>query len=192
MILMTNNILLLLINLIFSLLIYASIIRFLIQWAGVPLINPFSQVILRITAPLLKPFSYIVGTHKNYNLSAVLLALVIEVLYIIILVAVVSHSFPDVGGLLLWVLATLVQQIANVLLYGTVIYALMSWFPSLTSSPLGQCIIIVIDPFVTFFRRVIPSFGGLDFSPMALVLLMIILRMLLQPILYYAVHLALA
>jgi YggT family protein len=192
MISITNNILLLFINLIFSLFIYASIIRFLIQWAGVPLINPFAQIILKITRPIIKPFSYIVGTYKNYNLSVVLLAVILEVLYVIVLIAVVSHSFPDIGGLLLWALATLVQQTSNVLLYGTVIYALMSWFPSLTTSPLGQCIIIIINPFVDFFRRIIPSFGGLDFSPMAFILLMIIIRMLLQPILYYAVHLALA
>lgn len=188
----TANIVLMLINVIFGALAYLAILRFLIQWAGVPFINQFAQIITRVSMPFIKPLTYIIGTYKHYNISAVLFGLLVEVIRIILLVAFVSHSFPDIGGLLLWALIVLAQHVCTILLYSTVIFALMSWFPALSSSALGQCIVLIINPIISVFRRFIPAFGGLDFSAMAFVFILYIARMLLDPLLFHAMAYAMA
>ena len=66
----------------------------------------------------------------------------------------------------------------------------MSWIPTLANTDLGRCIISIINPFLTFFRRFIPSLGGLDLSPMAFVVVIIVIQYLLVPIENYAQALA--
>ncbi|MGY3724568.1 YggT family protein [Granulicatella balaenopterae] len=43
-------------------------------------------------------------------------------------------------------------------------YALLSWFPGAYSSALGQWLIKMCQPYVDYFERLIPSFGGVSFS----------------------------
>ena len=61
-------------------------------------------------------------------------------------------------------------------LYGLVIvvYCLMSWIPQMTGwindlySVLGK----ICDPYLDLFRKVIPSAGGIDFSPIVALLVL--------------------
>lgn len=44
-------------------------------------------------------------------------------------------------------------------------YILMSWFPNARESKVGQLIASIVEPYLSIFRKIIPSFGGIDFSP---------------------------
>lgn len=45
------------------------------------------------------------------------------------------------------------------------VYVLLSWFPNAQGTTLDRFLNRLIDPFLDIFRRFIPSFGGLDISP---------------------------
>lgn len=45
------------------------------------------------------------------------------------------------------------------------IHILMSWVPNLRGSSFGQIIDKIAEPYLGFFRRFIPPFGMIDFSP---------------------------
>lgn len=63
-----------------------------------------------------------------------------------------------------------------------VIYILMSWFRP-TSGLLGtiyDALAALVEPYLALFRRLIPSAGGLDFSPMAAIFALVIVRMILR------------
>lgn len=64
-------------------------------------------------------------------------------------------------------------------------YVLMSWFPAVTAGSLSQVYRVlasVCEPFVGFFRRILPSAAaggsGLDFSPVAAILALQVLALL--------------
>lgn len=45
-----------------------------------------------------------------------------------------------------------------------VVYALMTWLPNAMSSSFGQLIARLVEPYLNFFRRIIPSIGMVSFS----------------------------
>lgn len=62
--------------------------------------------------------------------------------------------------------------IVNLILYAINIYSfvliasiLMSWLPNAKQSAFGQMLSKVTDPYLDIFRKIIPPFGMIDFSP---------------------------
>ncbi len=53
-------------------------------------------------------------------------------------------------------------QVFSILL---VIYILMSWVPSTRETKFGQLLTKIAEPYLGFFRKFIPPFGMIDFSP---------------------------
>lgn len=53
-------------------------------------------------------------------------------------------------------------QLYSILL---VIYILMSWVPSTRETKFGQLLTKIAEPYLGFFRKFIPPFGMIDFSP---------------------------
>lgn len=186
------NFLILIMQLVFSILGYFLWLRFLLQWASAPINNIFTIQIIKICKPLLKPFQYIIGSHKRYNLTCLLLLLLLNVVEVVLFIWIVDSTFPNIGGLLLFALIKMFSQLCTMIFYGTIIYAIMSWFPNLMQSALGECIIAIINPMAGFFRRFIPTMGIFDFSAMALLIAVMLAQYGLAYLLKTAVVLALA
>jgi|GEM_PF-4306630 len=189
---MAINLLLLLMQIVFSIFSYLGWIRFLLQWGNAPVNNIFTQQIIKISQPILKPFQWIVGSHKNYNFAALLFLLLLNIIEILLMIGLFYHTFPDLGGLLLWAIIKMILQACQIIFYGTIVFALMSWFPSLVQSPLGQCIIAIIAPIVNLFRRFIPTIGIFDLSAMAVIIAIIFIQFILNAAIIKAIALALA
>jgi YggT family protein len=66
-------------------------------------------------------------------------------------------------------------------LYSFVVLAavIMSWLPVNRRSPLALVVFRLTEPALAPIRRVLPSAGGLDFSPMVLLLVLQLLKRLL-------------
>lgn len=76
-----------------------------------------------------------------------------------------------------------VQQFLNLLLLALeiaiLIRVLMSWIPNLNpDNPIVQIIRSITDPILEPARRLIPPIGGLDISPLVVLLLLNLLRSL--------------
>lgn len=68
-------------------------------------------------------------------------------------------------------LALAVQVVGNVFTWVVIASVLLSYFLD-PYHPIRQALDRIVDPFLTPIRRVMPtSMGGLDFSPMVLILL---------------------
>ena len=46
-----------------------------------------------------------------------------------------------------------------------VVYILLSWLQGAYDSKLGVVLAKICEPYLSVFRRIIPSLGGIDFSP---------------------------
>ena len=81
------------------------------------------------------------------------------------MIALLNNSYLLISGAL---------QLFSILL---VIYIFMSWVPSTRETKFGQLIAKVAEPYLGFFRKFIPPFGMIDFSPIvALLALQLISR----------------
>ncbi len=77
-------------------------------------------------------------------------------------------------------LANVINLISQLLILLIFIYALISWFVS-PYHPIREAIGRIIDPLLDPIRRVVPTAGGFDFSPLILMVLVeIIARILIN------------
>ncbi|PLR97360.1 YggT family protein [Bacillus sp. T33-2] len=59
----------------------------------------------------------------------------------------------------------LLQQLIEIYQWALIIYILMSWFPNARETAIGQFLARICEPFLEPFRRIIPSVGMIDISP---------------------------
>ena len=78
-------------------------------------------------------------------------------------------------------LVTLISYLFNALTLILIARALLSWFDPGMRSSVGKILVDFTEPILGPIRRMIPSAGGLDFSPIiAIILLQFVERIVLQ------------
>ncbi|CAN5616124.1 hypothetical protein BH24ACT26_BH24ACT26_05670 [soil metagenome] len=76
------------------------------------------------------------------------------------------------------ILVCTVLQVYTFILFARIIlsWVSMAWTPPASLSPVIGVIYDLTEPIMGFFRRLIPSMGGLDLSPLIIFLLISVLR----------------
>lgn len=60
---------------------------------------------------------------------------------------------------------TILSDLFQLYSYMMIAWILMSWVPNLRYSKVGAVLGYLVEPYLSIFRRVIPAFSGIDFSP---------------------------
>ena len=76
---------------------------------------------------------------------------------------------------------TLISYLVNALTLLIIARALLSWFDPGMRSSVGRVLVDITEPLLGPIRRLLPSAGGIDFSPFILIILLqVIQRVVLQ------------
>lgn len=62
-------------------------------------------------------------------------------------------------------LVVIVANIIGIYQWALIIYIFMSWFPNARETKIGQFLARICEPFLEPFRRIVPSIGMIDISP---------------------------
>ncbi len=81
------------------------------------------------------------------------------------------------------VLAQMIGLLANLLIILIFVWVIVSWILA-PYHPIREALDRIVEPMLTPIRRVIPSIGMLDLSPMILMILIELVSRLLQNVLY--------
>jgi YggT family protein len=76
-------------------------------------------------------------------------------------------------------LFSLLSYVLTAMQIAIIARALFSWFDPTGRTPIGQILLKVTDPIIVPIRRLLPSAGFVDFSPMVALIAIIILQRLL-------------
>ena len=177
-----------LVKIFFQLYIMVILFRFLLQLVRADFYNPLSQFTVKLTNPVLVPLrKFIPGYGGVDNASLVFAGLVILIKIIAINFMKGIDAQPlDIFIFVIW---GIVEQLLNIVMYVTIIGALLSWFGGAHINPVAGVFYQISDPFVRPVRKILPPIGGLDLSPMFLIIGIIFIKML---ILYNVQYLAFA
>jgi YggT family protein len=63
------------------------------------------------------------------------------------------------------IVISLLQELIGIYSWALIIYILMSWFPTARDNAIGRFLARICEPYLEPFRRIIPSFGMMDISP---------------------------
>jgi YggT family protein len=145
--------------------------------------NPMSQAIHQVTNWLILPIRKMLPAGKVVDWASLLAALVVAIIYLLLMWIVSTGTLPP-AGLLPAVIGAGVVTIArwglNLIVWLTLIQAVLSWVnPMAAIMPVLRTL---TEPLLLPIRRIMPRFGSIDLSPIALLILAQIAMMVLNRI----------
>jgi YggT family protein len=171
------NALSLVIELAFNLLATLFVLRVLAEAARADFHNPISQFLYRATNPVLAPIRRVIPNWRRINLAALLLAWLVMVLKNALLFVLLGAA-PNAAGLLVLGLADLIDFVLVfylVLIFG---WSLMSMLQVDSRQPVLRLAGAIVEPLLRPLRGRL-TVGMIDFSPMAVMLVIVLARILI-------------
>ncbi|MDR6176904.1 YggT family protein [Pseudomonas sp. SORGH_AS 211] len=149
-----------------SLYLLIILLRFILQLVRADFYNPLSQFTVRATQPLLKPVRRIIPGFGGVDLAALVLAILVQLALMMVVVVVLGAS---IGGLfpalLIWALLGVASLFLKVFFFALIVSVILSWVAPQTHNPAAELVNQICEPLLAPFRRILPSLGGLDLSP---------------------------
>jgi len=172
-----------LITTLFSLYILVVMLRFLFQLTRADFYNPISQFVVKATNPPLRVLRRIIPGVGGIDFASIVLMLVLQFVSLAVVVLLRGASPGSLGilSLLLWSVEELVKLAFNVFIFSILIQAVLSWVNPGTYNPVNNLLYSLNEPLLRPVRRLIPPMGGLDLSPLAVIIGLQVLKMLVIP-----------
>ncbi len=167
-----NNALLFLVKTLLDLYILTFLLRLLLQWVRADFYNPLSQFIVRVTNPLVRPLRRVIPPIGGIDTATLLVILGLELAATALLLGMATGG-PLPGLVTLLYLAVLRTLVLLLRLYfvAILISVILSWVGRDARHPLVALLNSVVEPVLRPVRRILPSIGGLDLSPLIVLLL---------------------
>ncbi len=171
---------LLLINSIGSLILLIIFLRFLLQLVRADFYNPLSQMIVKFTNPMLIPLRRIIPGFGGLDVASLVLAFAAQYLLIMLILVVAGYGLNLPWVMMLgWSAVGLLKLVLNIYFWGMLIMVIASWVAPNSYNPALILINQLLEPVVAPVRRIMPDMGGLDLSPLIVLLGIQVLEILL-------------
>jgi YggT family protein len=158
-------------------------LRFLFQLTRADYHNPISQIVVKLSNPPLVRLRRVVPSLPGIDTAAVVLLLILEMCRIAGINLLSGHS-PAIVGLVLLSVGELLKLAIYIIIFSIFIRAILSWFGGAGYTPVLRLMHTFTEPVLKTFRRLLPVTGGLDFSPIAVfIVFMVVLKIVVQPLL---------
>lgn len=165
-----------LLGLAFDLVVALLVLRVMAEACRADFHNPLSQVIYRYTNPVLAPIRRFLPNWRRINLAALVLAWLALVLKRLLLFAL-GGLLPQLSGLLVLALADLLDFALLVYIVLVFAWSLLSMFAVDQRQPLLRLMDALVAPVLRPLRGKLIA-GNIDFAPMAVLIVLFLVRML--------------
>ncbi len=162
---------------IFGLIAWLVLLRLFIEWFRADFYNPLCQGIYKLFNPITAPLRKIISSINGFNIGVFLLLVLVVVIEVIVINAL-NGMQATVSGMSKFGLALLLDHILTFIFWLIVIRAILSFVSANPNNAMVPIIIRITNPMLRPFSRLLPPMGGIDFSPMLLLLAIYLLRAL--------------
>lgn len=171
-----------LIELAFNLCLLAVLLRLLLQFVKADFYNPFSQLLVKVTQPLLGPLRRVLPSLGRLDSASLLLLLLLVVAEIYLLSGLAGH-FPNPLGVLIYGIGKLLSLLLSTYSIMLIALAISSWFMPQGYHPLLGLLQQLTEPLLRPVRNLLPPLGGIDLSLLAvLVILQLMMILFVGPL----------
>ena len=165
---------------VFSLLLLVVMLRFLLQLVRADFYNPLSQFVVKITNPLILPLRRIIPGLWGLDLAAVVVLLLVQLASIVVVLLLYGAALPNILLMLIWSVLGLLGLLVNFYFFALLAMIILSWVAPGTSHPAARLLYQLTEPVMAPFRRLLPSMGGMDFSPILVFILINVVQIVLR------------
>lgn len=167
-----------LIGFVFDVYIFLVLTRFILQAVRADFYNPISQFVVRATNPPLVPLRRVIPGWGGIDTAALVLVLVLLAAKIMVLIWMAGYGMPGGAQLLLISVRELAGLLLSYAFWAILVRVILSWVAPDPANPVTRIIIQITEPVMAPARKVLPPMGGLDLSPILVLLLIQFLRIL--------------
>ncbi|AHF74962.1 Integral membrane protein YggT involved in response to extracytoplasmic stress (osmotic shock) [Candidatus Sodalis pierantonius str. SOPE] len=157
--------------------IMVLLLRIWMQWTRCDFYNPFSQLIVKITQPVIGPLRRVIPALGPLDSASLLLALILAMIKFPLLMLIEVHVLILDPIFLLVGLLALLKAADELVFWVVIIRSLLSWV-SQGRSPMDVVLYQLTEPLMYPIRRILPAMGGIDFSAMVVILILYALNYL--------------
>jgi YggT family protein len=161
-----------------SLYLLIVLLRFILQLVRADFYNPVSQFIVRATHPLLKPLRKVIPSLAGLDLASLVLAIVLQLLLMALTLMLLGYGLDNPLQLLVWSIIGVTALFLKVFFFALIISVILSWVAQGSHNPTAMLINQICEPLLSPIRRILPSMGGLDLSPIVAFLILNLIDML--------------
>jgi YggT family protein len=176
-----------LVQTVFGLYVVVVVVRFFLQLVRADFYNPLSQLVVKLTTPVLRPLRRVIPGLWGLDVASIVLAWVLTAIQLALMAWLLGIPVT-VGAPLGWAIPELVALVLNVFLFAIIAQALLSWVSPGTYNPAAALLYSLTAPVLRPLQRLIPAVSGLDLTPMAAAIGIVLLKMLLLPPLNALTH----
>ena len=152
------------------------LLRAYMQWKRISFANPVGQLVFALSDWLVLPLRRMLPAAGRWDWACLVAALLVQLVHYVLLWLLLGAGAGWTALPWLALFGT-----ARVAISGTIglliVYAVMSWVQS--RSPVADIIARLCEPLLRPVRRFVPLLGGIDLSPLVLLVLLQVATMLL-------------
>tara|TARA_R110002111_G_scaffold92907_7_gene144371 strand:- start:748 stop:1314 length:567 start_codon:yes stop_codon:yes gene_type:complete len=175
-----------LIDVIFSIYITIVALRLIMQWAQWEYHHPIVQLIIKATQVPVKFLRRFIPPLGRWD-SATLILLFALTFIKLFLISLLQTGAGHQGFFIGWLLADVFSLFITLFTFSIIIEVVLSWVvPPNTHNPIKPLIHSMNAPLLRPVRQKLPIMGGVDLSPLVVVIGLQVLSMLILPILIMA------
>ena len=173
---------------IFNLFVLAVLTRFYAQAFRAPFRNPIANFVVALTDFAVKPMRKIVPGAMGLDLASFVVAWIAQTILLVAVYALLGLKALTVAGfwpaIVVFALVKLLKLSIYLLMGVVIIQAILSWVSPY--HPIRPFFDALSRPFLRPFQRMVPLVGGVDLSP--LILLVILQVMLIAPMMWLEIE----
>ena len=155
----------------FGIYILIVMLRLLLQWARADFYNPLSQFIVKATNPVLAPMHRAFPTIGGVDVACVVLLVALQFAELWLVTGLLGQR-AAASAIVVYSLAEIVQLGIYVFLFSILIQVVLSWINPGAYNPLVGILYSLNEPLLGPARRLVPPIGGLDLSPIAVMVVL--------------------
>jgi len=164
--------------------LYIVLLRFWMQWVRADFRNQLGQFIITVTNPLVIPLRRVLPSISTIDTATVVLALLISFIKVFTFFALTNYGTPSAMLYAMMSLGVTIKYSIYLMIACIFIQIIASWVNPHSYHPIITVARSISNPIMTPARRIIPPIGGLDLSPiLVLLFLQISLMLFVDPLL---------
>jgi YggT family protein len=133
--------------------------------------NPLAQFVFKVTNPLVVPARRVLPSIAGLDTPTLTVLFLLEVAVTFVLLRLVGAS-AALPVLLLYSLLRLIALTLWLYTGALIVYVILSWLGNRGINPIAELLGDLVEPILRPARRLLPPIGGLDLSPLIVILLL--------------------
>ena len=173
----TDNALLFLLNTLFGLYSAALLLRVILQWVRADFYNPLAQFIWQVTRLPVDALKFI-PKWRRLDIASLLLAWVLILINLQLALSIIGAEV-SIGLIFTNSFLNLFVLFINIFTISIFVQAILSWVSQGTHSPATSLLWSINEPLLRPVRQYLPPIGGLDLTPLLVILAFQVVRRLI-------------